>query len=243
MVKWENLCKSYHGRSEVVHALRGIDDGIDEGEFLAVMGASGSGKSTLLHLSAGLDRPDSGRVIVDGNDLSQLADKQLSAFRRQRVGVVFQSFNLLPMLTARQNIAIPLLADGMRQRHIDQRIDKVIELTDLRDRQHHRPDALSGGEQQRVAVARALLSDPAVILADEPTGNLDSGNAQKLWALMRSLCDEHGRTVMMVTHEAAGAAYADRILVLKDGQSVGSICPSGDRDATVVANRYQQLAG
>jgi putative ABC transport system ATP-binding protein len=188
------------------------------GGFTAIMGPSGSGKSTLMHILAGLDRPTTGRVSVDGVDLGGLDDGRLTQLRRDRIGFVFQAFNLLPVLSAEENILLPLRIAG---REPDQAwIDRLIDAVGLRDRLSHRPSELSGGQQQRVAVARALASRPAVVFADEPTGNLDSTSSAEVLDLLRRAVDEFGQTVIMVTHEAASAARADRIVEVEDGHIV-----------------------
>lgn len=227
---------------EVVHALRGVSFEARRGEFLAIMGASGSGKSTLLHLIGGLDLPDEGRVIIESQDITRMSDRKRTLFRRRRLGIIFQAYNLLPTLTARENVALPLLVDGVPSDQIEARARELIRLVHLEERANHRPQAMSGGEQQRVAIARSLLNDPALLLADEPTGNLDSMHAQEIWRLLRRLSSEMGKTVLMVTHEAAAASYADQILVLKDGQLVGRIHPQEAGNASLVATRYQELA-
>lgn len=206
------------------------------------MGASGSGKSTLLHLIGGLDLPDEGRVIIESQDITRLSDRKRTLFRRRRLGIIFQAYNLLPTLTARENVALPLLVDGVPSDRIEARTRELIRLVHLEERANHRPQAMSGGEQQRVAIARSLLNDPALLLADEPTGNLDSMHAQEIWRLLRRLSSEMGKTVLMVTHEAAAASYANQILVLKDGQLVGRIHPQEAGNASLVATRYQELA-
>jgi len=206
------------------------------------MGASGSGKSTLLHLIGGLDLPDEGRVIIESQDITRMSDRKRTLFRRRRLGIIFQAYNLLPTLTARENVALPLLVDGVPFDQIEARTRELIRLVHLEERANHRPQAMSGGEQQRVAIARSLLNDPALLLADEPTGNLDSMHAQEIWRLLRRLSSDMGKTVLMVTHEAAAASYADQILVLKDGQLVGRIHPQEAGNASLVATRYQELA-
>jgi len=201
-----------------VHALDGISVDFPRGRFTAIMGPSGSGKSTLMHVLAGLDRPTSGSVLVDGVEISDLDDKQLTELRRDKVGFVFQFFNLLPVLTAEENIRLPLSIAG-RKADPDL-MAKLVEAVNLGDRLSHRPAELSGGQQQRVAVARALISQPAVVFADEPTGNLDSTTSEEVLALLRRAVDELGQTVVMVTHDANAAAIADRVLVLVDGKIV-----------------------
>jgi putative ABC transport system ATP-binding protein len=243
ILRIENLTKEYRTGGEVVHALRGVSVSIDPGRFVGIMGASGSGKSTLLHLAGGLDVPTGGTVEVEGHELSKMSDRKRTLFRRQRLGIIFQAYNLLPMLTARENIALPLLVDGVAGGVAEEKVEELIARVHLEHRASHHPQAMSGGEQQRVAIARALLKDPALILADEPTGNLDSTNAVEIWQLLRQLTRELGKTVLMVSHEAAGAAYTDEVLVLKDGQLVGRIEPKDETDAALVANRYQELAG
>jgi putative ABC transport system ATP-binding protein len=205
------------------------------------MGASGSGKSTLLHLAGGLDLPDQGTVIIEGRDITGMSDRQRTLFRRRRLGIIFQSYNLLPTLTARENISVPLLVDNESNARIAVRVQEMVDLVHLHDRANHRPQAMSGGEQQRVAIARALLNDPAVVLADEPTGNLDSVNAVEIWMLLGRLAHELGKTVLMVTHEATAASYADRTYVLKDGLLVGTIEKVEPGNAALVATRYTEL--
>ena len=232
----ENVRKHYRQGDRNVVALDGVSLSVAKGSFLAVMGASGSGKSTLLHLMAGLTTADSGKVAINGTDLSSLTDKQLTLFRRRQIGLVFQSFNLIPSITARQNVALPLLLDG---RHDDVAVDGLIDRLGLRSRAGHRPDALSGGEQQRIAIGRALVSNPAVLFADEPTGSLDSVNSQLVCELLRDLCVNQGKTIVMVTHEPSVAAYARAVVILKDGRVLDRF-ETGGIDATELANRYQR---
>jgi putative ABC transport system ATP-binding protein len=198
-----------------VRALRGITVGFPQGEFTAIMGPSGSGKSTLMHILAGLDRPTAGSVVVDDTEIVGLDDGDLTQLRRDKLGFIFQSFNLLPVLTAEENILLPLSIAGRKP---DQEwVDRLIDTVGLRDRLTHRPAELSGGQQQRVAVARALASRPAVVFADEPTGNLDSKTSADLLRLLRQSVDEFGQTIVMVTHDPESASVADRLLVLRDG--------------------------
>ena len=208
-----------YGEGEAaVRALDGITVGFPARRFTAIMGPSGSGKSTLMHILAGLDRPTTGSVVLDGVELTGLDDRRLTELRRDKVGFVFQSFNLLPVLDARENIVLPLSIAGRKPD--EEWLDSLIQTIGLSDRLDHRPSELSGGQQQRVAVARALASRPAVIFADEPTGNLDSKSSGELLDLLRRSVDEFGQTVIMVTHDPTAASYADRLLVLGDGRVV-----------------------
>ena len=203
-----------------VEALRGVDLDVARGELVAVMGASGSGKSTLLHLLAGLARPTQGQVVVDGTDLAALDDDALTAVRRRRIGIVFQAFHLVPVLTALENVALPLALDGVPQAEAEARAAAALDRVGLRARAPHLPSELSGGEQQRVAVARALVARPPLVLADEPTGNLDSRNRAQVLSLLRGLAGEEGRTLVLVTHDADEASVADRVVRLADGRVV-----------------------
>jgi putative ABC transport system ATP-binding protein len=213
------LTRSFGQGDAQVHALREIDLELPAGRFTAVMGRSGSGKSTLLHCLAGLDRPTSGSVLVAGTPLESLTDTQLTVFRRENLGFVFQAFNLLPMLTAEQNIWLPLELAGRRNdRGATQRFRAVTEVLGLNDRLSHRPAELSGGQQQRVAIARALVAQPALVFADEPTGNLDSEAAGEILGHLRASVRELGQTVVMVTHDLDAAAYADDVVVIADGR-------------------------
>jgi putative ABC transport system ATP-binding protein len=228
--------KSYKQGGREVRALRGVSLDVNRGQFLAIMGASGSGKSTLLHLMGGLTQPDQGEVTVDGQQLAGLSDGKLTRFRRDHIGLVFQSFNLIPTLSARENILLPLRLAG---RDITDRVDEIIRTLGLTERRHHKPDALSGGEQQRVAIGRALINDPAVILADEPTGNLDSVNSKAVCELLRDLCVMHGKTIVMVTHEPSVAAYASDVAVIKDGLLVDRFATESFPDQQSLAAKYQ----
>jgi putative ABC transport system ATP-binding protein len=218
IVSTTELTKVYGEGETAVHALRGITTGFPSGQFAAIMGPSGSGKSTLMHLLAGLDKPTSGSVIVDGQELAHLDDKGLTRLRRDRLGFVFQAFNLVPVLTAEENIVLPLTLAGKKADKEWQ--DTLIATIGLGDRLTHRPAELSGGQQQRVAVARALIHRPAVVFADEPTGNLDSKSSDEVLGLLRHAVDDFGQTVVMVTHDAHAASVADRIVVLTDGKVV-----------------------
>ena len=211
------LTKSYGRGDTLVPALRGVDLDLPAGRFTAIMGPSGSGKSTLMHCLAGLDQPTTGSVTVAGQQLEDLDDDALTRFRRDHVGFVFQAFNLLPMLTAEQNIRLPLELAGRDQRAVRDRFDAIVGTLGLTERLSHRPAELSGGQQQRVAIARALLSSPAILFADEPTGNLDSSTSAEVLSLLRQSVRELGQTVVMVTHENDAAAYADDVVVLADG--------------------------
>jgi putative ABC transport system ATP-binding protein len=224
------LSKQYELGEHTVHALAGVDFLVQKGEFVAIMGPSGSGKSTLLHLLGGLDRPSDGEVTLAGQRLSILNDSQATLVRRHNVGFVFQFFNLLPTLTMEENIALPFIIDGQDLRKYQTRIDALLALVGLSDRRHHKPDQLSGGEQQRVAIARALVTEPAMVLADEPTGNLDSKTGTAIMELLRRSCDELGQTVVMVTHDPRAAAYADRAVFLKDGHIVDDVPCNGSND-------------
>jgi putative ABC transport system ATP-binding protein len=220
IVETRSLSKQYGAGETAVAALRAVSLRVEPGAFVAVMGPSGCGKSTLLQLLGGLDRPTSGDVLIEGRALARLSDDDLTALRRRRIGFVFQTYNLLPVLSAVENAALPLTLDGVRQAEAHARAAAWLERVGLGDRLHHRPAQLSGGQQQRVAVARALVTEPALVLADEPTGNLDSRSADAIAQLLRQVADEWGRSVLMVTHDPRIAAYADRIVFLKDGTIV-----------------------
>ncbi|MGH3465893.1 MAG: ABC transporter ATP-binding protein [Kribbellaceae bacterium] len=214
----KDLVRIYGEGDTAVHALRGVGVEIASGRLTAVMGPSGSGKSTLMHILAGLDKPTSGSVIIDGTEITTLGDDALTKLRRKHIGFIFQFFNLLPMLTARDNVLLPLTIAG--EKPDDGFFDDLVARVGLADRLTHRPAELSGGQQQRVAIARALVSRPTVIFADEPTGNLDSKTSGEILELMRGSVDEYGQTTVMVTHDARAAAMADRVLFLADGQIV-----------------------
>jgi len=212
------LTKEYTLGEHTVHALAGVDFAVQKGQFIAIMGPSGSGKSTLLHLLGGLDTASDGEVTLAGQQLSVLNDNQLTLVRRRNIGFVFQFFNLLPTLTAEENIALPLIIDGQDMRKHRPRIEALLELVGLSDRRDHKPDQLSGGEQQRVAIARALVTEPTIVLADEPTGNLDSKSGAAIMSLLRRSCDELGQTIIVVSHDPKAATYADSVVFLRDGQ-------------------------
>jgi len=240
-----HLTRTYPLGATKVDALRGVSLAVEAGEFVALMGPSGSGKSTLLQVLGGLDRPTSGEVWLEGQDLTDLSDDQATHLRRDRTGFVFQSFNLIPLLTVEENVALPFtIAGGDPNRgELKQRIAEVIALVDLRGKERHKPDQLSAGEQQRVAVARALVTRPALLFADEPTGNLDyTTGTEILDALWRS-CVDRGQTIVLVTHDSKAAAYADRVLVVGDGQ-IRETIELGRRtthDATPLIARLAQL--
>ena len=238
-----SLCKEYRSGGDPVRALEDVSLSVRRGEFIAIMGASGSGKSTLLHLLGCLDTPTSGTVIIEGKNLSRISDRDRTLFRRRRLGIVFQAYNLLPTLSAAENVALPAMLGRDSQRDIERRACEVLEQVGLAHRSTHRPQALSGGEQQRVAIARALMNEPALVLADEPTGNLDTQHGAAIWQLLASICRRHGRTVVAVTHEADGAAFSDRVVVLKDGRVAGEIQPGGEGNASLVASGYRELVG
>jgi putative ABC transport system ATP-binding protein len=218
VVSARGLSRTYGKGGATVHALRDVDLDIAAGGFTAIMGPSGSGKSTLMHILAGLDQPTAGSVTIDGVDITRLKERKLTQLRRDKIGFIFQSFNLLAMLTADENIVLPI---SLARRRADEAWRRsVIEAVGLSDRLTHRPAQLSGGQQQRVAVARALITRPAVLFADEPTGNLDSRTGAEVLRLLRRSCDEFGQTIIMVTHDPGAASIADRIVFLKDGAVV-----------------------
>jgi putative ABC transport system ATP-binding protein len=218
IVSTTDLRRVYGEGETAVHALRGVTVAFPAGQFAAIMGPSGSGKSTLMHLLAGLDRPTGGSVVVDGEELANLDDGALTRLRRDKLGFVFQAYNLVPVLTAEENILLPLTLAGRKPDR--EWWNTLIDAVGLRDRLTHRPAELSGGQQQRVAIARALVHRPAVVFADEPTGNLDSQASEEVLALLRQAVNEFGQTVVMVTHDPQAASVADRIVVLRDGQIV-----------------------
>jgi putative ABC transport system ATP-binding protein len=220
MVTAERVTKIFGKGLSEVSALRGIDLSINRGEFLTIMGPSGCGKSTLLHILSGIEPPTSGRVFLDGQDLLQLNDTQRSVLRRRRIGFVFQKINLLPTLSAVDNVALPLRLDGVTRRAALPRAFAALESAGIAHRAHHRPNDMSGGEAQRIAIARAVVTDPAVIFCDEPTGSLDTESGQKVVQLFRRLTAEHSQTFVVVTHDATVAAEADRMIQMRDGRIV-----------------------
>ena len=237
VVAGRDLTKRYGEGDAAVNALRGVSLDIAPATFTAIMGPSGSGKSTLMHVLAGLDRPTEGTVEIAGTEIGKLDDGDLTRLRRDKIGFVFQAFNLVPVLTAEENIRLPLTLAGRDDE--GGRVDRLLEAVALADRRTHRPAELSGGQQQRVAVARALASEPAVIFADEPTGNLDSATSAEILGLLRRAVDEFGQAVVMVTHEAGAAAIADRVIFLDDGQIVGD---DSGLDADQILDRMKALA-
>ena len=232
------LRKVYGQGDAAVEALRGVDIAFAEGVFTAIMGPSGSGKSTLLHCMAGLDVPTSGNVFIGETDLTTLSEKELTQLRRDRIGFIFQAYNLVPTLNASENITLPLDIAG---RDVDRAwFDTVVDTIELRDRLGHRPSELSGGQQQRVAGARALVSRPGIVFADEPTGNLDSKSGAGLLSFLRAAVDDHGQTIVMVTHDAHAAAFADRVVFLADGNVVDEM---RDPTADNVLDHLKSLEG
>ena len=218
ILETQGLTKIYGSGETAVHALRGVDLTVENGEFVAIVGTSGSGKSTLLHMLGGLDRPTAGKVLVDGQDIFALKDEALTIFRRRRVGFVFQSYNLVPMLSVYENIVLPIQLDGAK---VDEDyVSEVIRTLGLSDRLHSLPNQLSGGQQQRVAIARALATKPAIVLADEPTGNLDSKTSQDVLGLMKVTSQRFGQTMVMITHNEEIAQLADRVVRVEDGRFV-----------------------
>jgi putative ABC transport system ATP-binding protein len=230
IVQARDVRRRFGEGAAAVDALTGVTVDFERGRFSAIMGPSGSGKSTLMHILAGLDRPTSGSVVLDGTELARLDDGELTRLRRDKLGFVFQFFNLLPVLTAEENITLPLSIAGRKP---DAGwLARLIHTVDLQHRLSHRPSELSGGQQQRVAIARALISRPAVVFADEPTGNLDTKSSEEVLALLRQAVDEFGQTVVMVTHDPEAASYADRLVVLRDGHVVHD-APAGSAEQVI----------
>jgi putative ABC transport system ATP-binding protein len=226
-----SLTRTYGEGGSAVHALRGVSLEVPEGQFTAVMGPSGSGKSTLMHLLAGLDTPDAGSVRIAGEDITRMSDRELTRLRRRHIGFVFQSFNLLPTLSAQENVLLPLAIAGRKPE--PEAVDALMQRMGLAERREHKPAQLSGGQQQRVAVARALVTRPTVLFADEPTGNLDSAAGADVLALLRDAVDLDGQTTVMVTHDPRAAAAADRVLFLADGRIVADL--EGPTEETILA--------
>ena len=238
VVSATGVTRVYGSGTSTVQALRGVDLDVHGGNLTAIMGPSGSGKSTLMHILAGLDRPTAGEVVLGGTRIDNLGDNDLTKLRREHIGFVFQFFNLLPMLTAEENVTLPLSIAGIKPDKAE--LDALLEKIGLADRRSHRPAELSGGQQQRVAIARALISKPTVIFADEPTGNLDSGTSAEILELLRASVDDTGQTIVMVTHEARAASIADRTLFLADGLIVRESIGGSARDILAV---MEELSG
>jgi putative ABC transport system ATP-binding protein len=239
VVSAANVRRTYGEGDALVHALRGVDLEIEEARLTAIMGPSGSGKSTLMHILAGLDSPSEGSVTIDGVEITALSDKALTKLRRDKIGFVFQFFNLLPMLTAEENILLPLSIAGEKPEQ--GWLDELVETVGIGHRRTHRPSQLSGGQQQRVSIARALISRPSVLFADEPTGNLDSNTSKDVLDLLRHSVEELGQTTVMVTHDAQAAALADRILFLADGRIVKEVHNAAS--AAEVLGAMQEVSG
>lgn len=245
MIRCTDVRKTYRTGGRSVEALRGLSAEVERGGFDAIMGRSGSGKSTLLHLLGALDTPDSGTIEVAGKRIDQLTEREATTYRQRQIGIIFQSFNLVPTMTAAENVQLPGLLGGDNAKFLRERSHELLDRLGLVDRASHRPEALSGGEQQRVAIARSLLYKPPVVLADEPTGNLDSRSAAKVWSLLREIAGEQDITVLMVTHEPEAASYCRKIFVVGDGVVRGVIDAEaeGGLDAGSVATRAQRLLG
>lgn len=221
ILKVENLTKTYGSGENLVHAVDDVSFSVEKGEFVAIVGASGSGKSTLLHLIGGVDRPTSGKIFVDGNDISKMNDDKLAVFRRRQVGIVYQFYNLIPILTVEENITLPCDLDG---RGVDrERLEMILDLFGLRARRKHLPNQLSGGQQQRTSIARALINNPSLVLADEPTGNLDSKSSDEVMSMLKMCNQSYGQTVIMITHDLDIAKQADRIITISDGKIVEEV--------------------
>lgn len=238
----EALTKVYGDAGHPIHAVDAVNLVVDEGEFVAIMGPSGSGKSTLLYLLGGLEKPTSGKVWVRDTDMSAMDDNALSQLRREALGFVFQFFNLIPVLSAEENVAIPLILDGMPRLEALKRAKEALTRVGLADRASHRPSELSGGQQQRVALARALVATPAVVLADEPTGNLDSRSSEEVVQMLRETVDKWGQTMILVTHDPRVAAHADRIIFLKDGKIVDDNRLKGQGNADQIREQLSKVA-
>ncbi|SEH62244.1 putative ABC transport system ATP-binding protein [Ruminococcus flavefaciens] len=216
ILKVENLCKTYGNGENEVRALDNVSFSVEKGEFVAIIGPSGSGKSTLLHILGGVDKPTSGKVFMDGNDVYSQNDEQLAIFRRRQVGLIYQFYNLIPVLNVTENITLPVLMDG--QKVNDKRLKELIETLKLNGREEHLPNQLSGGQQQRVSIGRALMNAPAVVLADEPTGNLDSKNSQEIVDMLKLSNQKYDQTLIIITHDENIALQADRIIAIEDGK-------------------------
>ena len=221
ILKVENLTKTYGSGENLVHAVDDVSFSVEKGEFVAIVGASGSGKSTLLHLIGGVDRPTSGKIFVAGNDISKMNDDKLAVFCRRQVGIVYQFYNLIPILTVEENITLPCDLDG---RGVDrERLEMILDSFGLRARRKHLPNQLSGGQQQRTSIARALINNPSLVLADEPTGNLDSKSSEEVMSMLKMCNQSYGQTVIMITHNLDIAKQADRIITISDGKIVEEV--------------------
>lgn len=218
IIEVENLKKNFLLGEVEVKVLQDVNLSIQKGEFISIMGPSGSGKSTLLYLLGGLDKPTEGRIRVNGRDVNAMKDREASIMRRRDVGFVFQFYNLVPNLTVEENVLLPVLLDKRQLKEYGQKLDDILQTVELSDRRHHTPRELSGGQQQRVAIARAIMNDPEIILADEPTGNLDTATGGEVMALLKRINSEYGRTIVMVTHSREAAAFAERIIHVRDGR-------------------------
>jgi putative ABC transport system ATP-binding protein len=243
LVQTQNLTKIYGSGSTAVTALDGVNIQINDGEFVAIMGPSGCGKSTLLHLLGGLDTPSDGEVVIDGTSIAEMPDDRVTELRRRKIGFVFQFYNLIPVLSAAENAALPVTLDGVTPTAAKEKAKQWLERFGLGERLSSRPDQLSGGEQQRVAIARALVAEPSLILADEPTGNLDTRAGDEIASLLRNVSKEYNRTIVMVTHDPRIAAYADRIIFLKDGKVVDETLleRKNGKGAAAVEKKIQEI--
>lgn len=243
IISTQNLTKIFGSGITAVTALDRVNLSVNPGEFVAIMGPSGCGKSTLLHLIGGLDRPSDGKVVIDGTSIAEMNDDRITELRRRKIGFVFQFFNLIPVLNAVENAALPITLDGVKPAEAQKKAAEWLTRFGLSGRLASRPDQLSGGEQQRVAIARALAAEPALILADEPTGNLDTRSGDEIAGLMRNVAKKYGRTVVMVTHDPRIAAYADRIVFLKDGKIVDETLleRKNDGGAAIVAQKIKEI--
>lgn len=221
IIEVENLYKTFKTGKESIEVLKGINFTVSKGEFISIMGPSGGGKSTLLYLLGGLDKPTSGTVIINGKDISTIKEKEISSMRRNKMGFVFQFYNLVPNLTVEDNILLPVILDGKKIKNYSEKLNEILDIIGMKDKRKLTPRELSGGQQQRVAIARALASKPSIILLDEPTGNLDSQNSQEVMELLKISQRKYNQTIVMVTHDAMMASKADRIITIEDGQIVG----------------------
>ena len=221
ILKVENLTKTYGSGENLVHAVDDVSFSVEKGEFVAIVGASGSGKSTLLHLIGGVDRPTSGKIYIDGNEINNMNNDKLAIFRRRQIGIVYQFYNLIPILTVEENISLPCDLDGNRPDK--ERMDLILKSFGLFERKNHLPNELSGGQQQRTSIARALINNPSLVLADEPTGNLDSKSSEEVMSILKMCNQSYGQTVIMITHNLDIAKQADRIITISDGKIVEEV--------------------